>query len=51
MENEKLFLFKTTAGITLLATPSMFKRYWYDSIIDSGHAFTSEPAPEEATNG
>lgn len=37
------FLFRTTGGVTILATVRDFKRNWHDYILGRGEAYTWEP--------
>ncbi len=43
---EKAFLFVTTGGMPILATPSEFKKNWLHYIVERNEAYTVTPVEE-----
>lgn len=39
-QEEAVYLFTTTSGVSILATLESFYRYWHTYILDRGEAYT-----------
>jgi hypothetical protein len=45
---EPTFIFKTTAGVSIMATQSQFDKHWKSEFIERGYAYRAFPVEVES---